>query len=151
MTFTLVAGGRHTRGAVISRLRRENRELKADKRQLAINAYRHEDEIHTALIRGCQDAMRIAQLTSERDELAAAVERMDERHGKEMRGMKVNLTEMARRLELRSAVAQTQELSLDEIRRHCTTPVLPLHESPLANPASPAHVPSWAVKDEAAT
>jgi hypothetical protein len=88
-------------------------------------------------------------------EHAAVIRRIDERHGEIVRGLERQLAELARRLELRSmtetVVTRTQELSLDEIRRHCTTPVLPLHESPLANPNAPTHVPSWAVKDEAAT
>lgn len=152
MSIALVVGGRHSAGAIVRRLRRENRELKADKRQLVTNAYRHEDEIHTALLRGCQDAMFIAQLQSEKAELAATVERMDEQHGKTVRGLERNCAELTRRLELRSmtehVVTKTQELSTEEIQRHCTTPVMPLHRSPLANPA---HVPAWAIRDKPAT
>jgi len=39
-------------------------------------------------------------------------------------------------------IAKTQELPVEEIRRHC---VMPLHQSPLANPA---HVPAWASKGD---
>lgn len=157
MTIALpfIARGRHKPGVVNARLRSENRELKADKRQLATNAYRHEDEIHTALLRGCQDAILIAQLRTERDGLAATVTRMDEQHGQTVRALERQAAELARRLELRSlteaVVTKTQELSVEEIQRHCTTPVLPLHQSPLNNPAAPTHVPSWAVRDETAT
>lgn len=40
-------------------------------------------------------------------------------------------------------IAKTQELSAEEIRRHCTP--RPLWESPLANPA---HTPAWARQDD---
>jgi hypothetical protein len=59
------AVGRHRPAVIIAGLRSEVRDLKADKLQLAANAYRAADEIHTALIRGCQDAMLIAQLRAE--------------------------------------------------------------------------------------
>ncbi|MCX4809066.1 hypothetical protein OG601_46970 [Streptomyces sp. NBC_01239] len=66
MSITLRATvGRHRSSIIIAGLRGQVRELKADKLQLAANAYRADDEIHTALIRGCQDAMLIAQLRAE--------------------------------------------------------------------------------------
>lgn len=40
-------------------------------------------------------------------------------------------------------IAKTQELSAEEIRRHCTP--RPLWESPLANPG---HIPAWARQDD---
>lgn len=43
-----------------------------------------------------------------------------------------------------SAATRTQELSIDEIRRHC---VMPLHQAPFAT-TDPAHVPGWARRDE---
>jgi hypothetical protein len=57
--------GRHRPTVIIAGLRSQVRDLKADKQQLAANAYRAADEIHTALIRGCQDAMLIARLRAE--------------------------------------------------------------------------------------
>lgn len=96
-------------------------------------------------------ALRV-QIDDLHREHAAAIARIDERHGEIVRSLEAQLAEAVRRLELRSltetVVTKTQELSLDEIRRHCTTPVVPLHRSPLADPA---HVPAWAVRDEPAT
>jgi hypothetical protein len=57
--------GRHRPTVIIAGLRSQVRDLKADKQQLAANAYRAADEIHTALIRGCQDATLIARLRAE--------------------------------------------------------------------------------------
>jgi hypothetical protein len=52
------------------------------------------------------------------------------------------ITELLRRLDVavkaEHVIAKTQELSVEEIRRHC---VMPLHQSPLADPA---HVPGMA-------
>jgi len=76
MTMTVIAGGRHAGRVINARLRRENSELKADRYQLAVNAYRHEDEIHEALIRGCQDAMLIAQLRAESTAVKTANEEL---------------------------------------------------------------------------
>lgn len=75
MSITLRATvGRHRPTVIIAGLRSQVRDLKADKQQLAANAYRAADEIHTALIRGCQDAMLIAQLRAEN----AAVKKANE-------------------------------------------------------------------------
>jgi hypothetical protein len=75
MSITLRATvGRHRSSIIIAGLRSQVRDLKADKLQLAANAYRLDDEIHTALIRGCQDAMLIARLRAEN----AAVKKANE-------------------------------------------------------------------------
>lgn len=114
MTLTLIAGGRHTGRFINGRLRRENRTLKADNRQLLERAEGSDAYVHEARIRACQDAMRIAQLASERDEYAAAVARMEEQHGEEIRAHKRHIAEMTRRLELRSradaVVTKTQPI-----------------------------------------
>lgn len=51
------------------------------------------------------------------------------------------ITELRRKLDVgvkaEHVIAKTQELSVEEIQRHC---VMPLHQSPLADPA---HVPAW--------
>ncbi|WP_405673145.1 hypothetical protein [Streptomyces sp. NBC_01530] len=92
------------------------------------------------------------QLEEQEARHAAVVARIDERHGETVRGLERHIAELVRRLELRSltenVVTRTQELSLDEIRKHCTTPVMPLHQSPLADPA---HVPAWVAQGESAT
>lgn len=86
------------------------------------------------------------QLEEQEVRHAEIVARIDARYAEVVESLERQLAELARRLELRSltetVVTKTQELSLDEIRKHCTTPVMPLHQSPLADPA---HVPAWAV------
>jgi len=114
IALPFLARGRHKPGVVNARLRRENRELDRHNAQLVAGVEERERDLHTALLRGCQDAILIAQLQSERDEYAAAVARMEDRHGKEIRAMNGQLTEMARRLELRSmteaVVTKTQPI-----------------------------------------
>ena len=68
MSLTLTTRGRHTalgiaRGA-------ELRKVESDNRELVAGVEDRERELHTALVRGCQDAMLIAHL---REQLAGAV------------------------------------------------------------------------------
>jgi hypothetical protein len=79
-----------------------------------------------------------------------AVARIDERHSEVVRGLEDELAELQRRLDIackaETVVTRTQEISLDEIRRHCVKPV-PLHQAPFAT-TSPGRVPSWARTDD---
>ncbi|KOU59907.1 hypothetical protein ADK57_32065 [Streptomyces sp. MMG1533] len=70
--------GRHTAAHRIAELRRELRDLEAANSFLARDGDAKAADLHTALIRGCQDSMRIAQLQAERDALVKANE--DLRH-----------------------------------------------------------------------
>ena len=80
------------------------------------------------LIAGLQ--MRLADLEMEHAEVVA---RIDDRHGEIVRGLENQIADLERRLDVRvlaeSVVTKTQELSLEEIRKHC---VIPLHEAPFA-------------------
>lgn len=118
------------------RLRTRHRAIDEVERQQALRAGAD------LLIKGLR-----LQLEEQEAQHAAIVRRIDERHGEIVRGLERQLAELARRLELRSltetVVTKTQELSLDEIRKHC---VMPLHQSPQAR-RSPGHVPAW-VKDQ---
>jgi hypothetical protein len=143
MSLALVVGGRHSAGAIVRRLRRQVRDLEADNQQLTCRADEAALYAHQARIQACRDAMVIARLRTDRDELAAAVERMDEQHNEEIRAHQRHIRELTRRLELRSltdaAAAETQEIPV-------ITAVIPLHQSPQAR-RSPGHVPAW-VKDQ---
>jgi chromosome segregation ATPase len=59
------------------------------------------------------------------------------------------ITDLQRKVDIgvkaEHVVTRTQELSVEEIRRHCIKPV-PLHEAPFAT-TDPAHVPAWASRD----
>lgn len=90
------------------------------------------------------------QLDDKDQEHEAAVARIDERHAEVVRGLEDEVAELRRRLDIaclaETAVTRTQEISLDEIRRHCVKPV-PLHQAPFAT-TNPGRVrPSWA-RDE---
>ncbi len=80
------------------------------------------------LIAGLQ--LQLLDLEMQRDEVIA---RIDERHGEIVRGLENQIADLERRLDVRvlaeSVVTKTQELSLEEIRKHC---VIPLHEAPFA-------------------
>ncbi|BBC30064.1 hypothetical protein SGFS_013580 [Streptomyces graminofaciens] len=58
------------------------------------------------------------------------------------------VAEVKRRLEIRvlaeNVIGQTQEIPVEEIRRHCAP--VPLHQSPMPR-RDPAHVPAWAHRD----
>lgn len=114
MSLALIAGGRHAGRVINARLRRENRGLKADNQELVQRADAADVYVHEARMRAIQDAMLIAQLRTDRDEYAAAVERMEERHGETVRGLERQCAELARRLELRSrteaVVTKTQPI-----------------------------------------
>lgn len=68
MTLAIPSPGRHTSAHFA--LRAELRQAEADNRTLTASVEDRERELHTALVRGCQDAMRIAHL---REQLAGAV------------------------------------------------------------------------------
>jgi hypothetical protein len=81
-----------------------------------------------ALIKGLH-----LQMTDLEKQHAEVVARIDERHGEIVRGLENQIADLERRLDVRvlaeSVVTKTQELSLEEIRKHC---VIPLHEAPFA-------------------
>ena len=70
--------GRHTAAHRIAELRRQLRDLEAANSFLVRDGDAITADLHTALIRGCQDAVRLAQLQAERDALVKANE--DLRH-----------------------------------------------------------------------
>jgi len=88
------------------------------------------------------DGLRL-QLDDQDHKHAETVRRIDERHGEVVEGLERQLAELQRRLDIackaESAVAITQPIPV-------ITPVLPLHQSPLAK-TNPTHVPAWAVPD----
>lgn len=90
-----------------------------------------------------------AQLDDKDREHEETVARLDERYGATIRQLETELADARSRLEVRnwadSVVTQTQEIPVEEIRRHCTP--VPLHQSPQAR-RDPAHVPAWAHRDE---
>ena len=114
ISLAVIPGGRHAGRVINARLRRENRGLKKDNRELLQRAEGADVYVHEARMRACQDAMTIARLTADRDEYAAAVKRMEEQHGETVRGMERHIAELARRLELRSkteaVVTKTQPI-----------------------------------------
>jgi hypothetical protein len=70
---------------------------------------------------------------------AETVARIDERHGEVVRGLEQQIAELERRLDVgvkaESVVTRTQEIPV-------ITPVVPLHQSPMAKAT-----PSWAKRD----
>ncbi|MGW5636682.1 hypothetical protein [Streptomyces sp. NPDC003832] len=73
------------------------------------------------------------QLEDQESRHAETVARIDERHAEIVRGLEGRIADLERRLNVgvlaESVVTKTQELSLEEIRRHC---VIPLREAPFA-------------------
>jgi hypothetical protein len=76
MSLTTAARGRHTNGAVIGQLRSQLREVESDNELLVRDGRDMAAELHTALIRGCQDAMRIAALEAVNAAVLAANEEL---------------------------------------------------------------------------
>ncbi|PAZ15612.1 hypothetical protein CLM62_12505 [Streptomyces sp. SA15] len=72
--ISIGATGKHT--AAYAELRTHAHRVEADNRELTGAVEDREREIHTALLRGCQDAMLIAQLQAERDALVKANENL---------------------------------------------------------------------------
>ena len=70
--ITIGAAGKHT-GAYVE-LRTHARQVEADNQALTGAVEDREREIHTALVRGCQDSMLIAQLRAENTAVKAANE-----------------------------------------------------------------------------
>jgi hypothetical protein len=64
---------------------------------------------------------------------AEVIARIDARHAEVVEGLEAQIAELERRLAVgvlaESVVAKTQELSVEEIRKHC---VMPLHQAPFA-------------------
>ncbi|MCX4232105.1 hypothetical protein [Streptomyces ortus] len=87
----------------------------------------------------CIRGLRLQLDDQDRDH-AATIARIDERHAEVVTGLESEVAELQRRLDIacraETAVTRTQEISLDEIRRHC---VKPLHQAPFATAA-----PGWA-------
>ena len=69
--------GRHT--SAHTSLRRHARSVEADNQQLVAAVEDREAEIHTALIRGCQDAMANAQLRAENTALKRRVKELGDK------------------------------------------------------------------------
>jgi hypothetical protein len=75
--ITVGSQGRHT--SAYTSLRRHARSVEADNRQLIAVNEQQADEIHTALIRGCQDAMANAQLRAENTALKKRVKELGDK------------------------------------------------------------------------
>jgi hypothetical protein len=69
--------GRHT--SAYTTLSRHARSVEADNQQLIAANEQQADEIHTALIRGCQDAMANAQLRAENTALKKRVKELGDK------------------------------------------------------------------------
>lgn len=72
MSLTLATRGRHTAAEVIAQLRGQVRDVESDNRILVRIGDAMAADLHTALIRGCQDAMLIAELRAENAAVKAA-------------------------------------------------------------------------------
>jgi len=93
------------------------------------------------LIKGLQ-----LQLEEQEAEHREVIARIDARHAEIVAGLERQIADLERRLQIgvlaESAAAKTQEIPI--VVQAPQSGVVPLHESPLANPASPAYVPAWA-------
>jgi hypothetical protein len=87
------------------------------------------------------------QLEDQERAHADTVARIDKRHAETVRGLEQQIADLEHRLNIgvlaEHIVAKTQEIPVEQIRQMCAKPV-PLHLSPMANPA---HVPAWAQTD----
>ncbi|MEV7034544.1 hypothetical protein AB0N99_30485 [Streptomyces sp. NPDC093272] len=97
------------------------------------------------LIKGLQ-----LQLEEQAAEHHKVIARIDARHAEVVEGLEAQIAELERRISIgvlaESVVTETQELSVEEIHRHC---VKPLYEAPFAT-VNPGRVtPSWARTDTA--
>lgn len=68
--ISLGTTGKHT--SAFAELRTHTRQIEADNQALTADIEDRERELHAALLRGCQDAILIAQLQAERQALLAA-------------------------------------------------------------------------------
>lgn len=101
--------------------------------------HRAVDEVERQLILRAGADLLIKGLRMQLEEQAVrhaeTIRRIDERHAEVVEGLEHQIRELKRRLAVRAlaeaAAAETQPIPV-------ITPVLPLHQSPLANPA---HVP----------
>ena len=92
-----------------------------------------------------------AVLAGER-EARAGIEKDRDAQERWIQHLQEQLAQRTRRLDVgvkaEHVIAETQELSVEEIRRHCTP--VPLHQAPFAT-TNPGRVrPSWATNDPAA-
>ncbi|MEU0847666.1 hypothetical protein ABZ387_06825 [Streptomyces flaveolus] len=138
MTITLGRKARKHRGKSGLQLQRE---LAAAERRVAaltagidqISAERNE-----ANKRAEQAAIDLGTARKEIQQLEETVRLRDQQ-----------ITDLQRKVDIgvkaEHVVTRTQELSVEEIRRHCIKPV-PLHQAPFAT-TDPAHVPAWASRD----
>lgn len=94
------------------------------------------DDVHAKAVR-CDEAE--AKATAAEKALTETVARIDKRHGEVVEDLEQQLAALHRRLDIackaETAVTKTQPIPI-------ITPVVPLHQSPLANPA---HVPATAL------
>lgn len=85
------------------------------------------------------------QLEEQEAEHEAIIARIDARHAEVVAGLERQIADLERRLQVgvlaESAAAKTQEIPIVQVSQ---SGVVPLHESPLANPTHAAHVPAWA-------
>jgi hypothetical protein len=92
------------------------------------------------------------QLDDQDREHEATIARIDERHGEVVRGLEEQIAELERRLgvacQANAAADLTQEIDTRDLQqRFATGRVVALQHSPQAA-TDPAHVPSWAVRDD---
>jgi hypothetical protein len=115
--------------ALTGRLEAAVKALEADNRELIADAEDRERDLHTALIRGCQDAMRIAWLEEQRAGLVA--------HCRELTHKTIRA--MAEQERLRQAVVNARprirEVPTDLVRPYSPVVVLP-YVSPVDSPAA---------------
>ncbi|MFF2383675.1 hypothetical protein [Streptomyces sp. NPDC058108] len=92
------------------------------------------------------------QLVDQETRHAETIARIDARHAEVVEGLEAQIANLEHRLKVgvlaENVVVKTQELSLEEIRKHC---VMPLHQAPFATVDPGRVTPSWAVVDEPVT
>lgn len=133
MTITLIPGlkghGRHRAQDCIRELKGEVAKL-TEWQAAADDFFEQQDRNMTALEQ---------ELTAEKRARAAAEQELEQAE-KTIRLRDEEIAELKRTAEVRAQAAnvitETQELSVDEIRRHCTP--VPLHQAPFARADQPA-------------
>lgn len=116
-TLTVIAGGKHSQP--YQELRAHARRVENDNTILTGAVEEREQELHTALIRGCQDAMLIAELRAENEAVKTA--------NAELR--RTTIRAKAEQERLRRAVVNTRprirEVPTDLVRPYSPVVVLP--------------------------
>lgn len=120
--ITIGSIGKHT--SAYAQLRERVRLAEADNRQLVAAVEDRDIELHAALIRGCQDAMAIAQLQAER---AALLKKNEELRGKTIRAQ-------AEQERLRRAVVSARP-RIREVPTDLVRPYSPMVCLPYVSPA----------------